>query len=1020
MAGRRDLVGLLRLARRYCGDAIPAVRRRQLLSLILLGLMLALCAPLFADRIDRDAPTAHDGFVSFARWGPLDTPVELRGDWRLTWLGGAPSKVAPGSRFLIPIPGQWTDLRDAGGHPLLPGSGAASFELTVEGLQPGLHVLHVPIVYGAIRVYIDGRLLTHVGRFALDPLTAVSDGHSYDIPIDANGRPIELRIDLAAYHHRNAGLREVPIFGKIAGMQAWIAFDWTRYIVIAASLLVLAANSAIAFVYRHRDRAAMWGAIAFASSIPPVAAGMHDDMLLVALPFLSFEAMLTIQYFFAIAVLPLYLVYARALFPLDSKNWIFWSIMAVELLFLTWQTVTLLAGETLTASLNALYWPPIAALAVIGTVSIVATAVRRGRDGALMTLIGLIAYGAGFINTSLTKASVVAPDFGLGANALTFGMLVLLFSQAIVIAERWSQAVMAEEVTNRDLRELVEVNSAITSEVKLDSLLSRIVEGASRLLRAERSSLLLYDEKSGTLRSVIAEGLGQDCIEIPQDTGLAGHAFTSGSVINVPIAADDPRFRPDIDAATGYRTRSILSMPVTTGEGRKLGVMQALNRREGGVFSQLDEERLSAFVSQSAIAIDNATLFSAVAAARNYNESILRSMASGVITIEQDGTVGKINEAAGRILELPAGGIEGLSARRLLARGNTGLIDEIDAVARTGKPALLMDFDVVTARKKTISVNLSIVPLRGEEESSGLLLLFEDISSEKRVRSTMARYMSKDVAEQLLRSDSDDLGGKIQEVSILFADLRGFTSFAERQDARETVALLNRYFTEMVDVIMAFGGTLDKYIGDAIMALFGAPFAGPTDAARAVAAANEMVRALARFNAVRASEGEGPLQIGIGISTGDVVLGNIGSTKRMEYTVIGDSVNLASRVESATKQYGTPILFSEFTKQRLEDDRFIREIDLVRVKGKDRAVHLYETLAWRVGDVRLEPLLDTYMKGREAFVSRNWAAAAAAFERALGIDPLDAPSRLHLDRTRELRTSPPPQDWDGAWALAGK
>ena len=865
-----------------------------------------------------------------------------------------------------------------------------------------------------------GRVLAHGGRFALDRRRAVSDGHSYDIPIDANGRPIELRIDLAAYHHRNAGLREVPIFGKIAGMQAWIAFDWTRYIVIAASLLVLAANSAIAFVYRRRDRAAMWGAIAFVSSIPPVAAGMHDDMLLVALPFLSFEAMLTIQYFFAIAVLPLYLVYARALFPLDSKTWIFRSILAIELSFLTLQTVTLLVGETLTASLTALYWPPIAALAVIGTVSIVATAVRRGRDGALMTLIGLIAYGAGFINTSLTKASAVAPDFGLGANALTLGMLVLLFSQAIVIAERWSQAVTAEEATNRDLRELVEVNAAITSEVKLDSLLSRIVEGASRLLRAERSSLLLYDDKSGNLRSVIAEGLGQGRIEISQDTGLAGHAFTSGSVINVPIAADDPRFRPDVDAATGYRTRSILSMPVTTREGRRLGVMQALNRREGGVFSKLDEERLAAFVAQSAIAIDNATLFSAVAAARNYNESILRSMASGVITIQQDGTIGKINEAACRILELPAEGIEGLSARRLLARGNAALIDEIDAVAHTREPALLMDADVVTARKKTISVNLSIVPLRGEEESSGLLLLFEDISSEKRVRSTMARYMSKDVAEQLLHSDSDELGGKIQEVSILFADLRGFTSFAETQDARETVALLNRYFTEMVDVIMAFGGTLDKYIGDAIMALFGAPFAGPTDAARAVSAANEMICALARFNAVRTSEGEGPLQIGIGISTGDVVLGNIGSAKRMEYTVIGDSVNLASRVEGATKQYGTPILFSEFTKQSLEGDGFMREIDLVRVKGKDRAVRLYETLAWRVGDARLEPLLDAYMKGREAFVARNWAAAAAAFERALAIDPLDAPSRLHLDRARDLLTSAPPQDWDGAWTLAGK
>ena len=1020
MADRGDFAGLVRLARRISGDAVPLARRRQLLSLILLGLMLGLCVPLFADPIDRDAPTARDGMVSFARWGPLDTPVELRGDWRLTWLGGAPSKVAPGSRYSLRIPGQWSELRDSFGVPLLPPSGTASFELTIKGLQPGLHVLHVPIVYGATQLSIDGRLLGRGGSVSLDPGIAVSSGHSYDVPIEASGSPVKLRIDLAAFHHRNTGLREAPILGRMTAMQAWIAFDWTRYIVIAASLLLLAANSAIAFVYRRRDQAAMWGAIAFACSIPPVAAGMHDDMLLVAFPFLSFEAMLAIEYIFAILVLPLYLIYARALFPLDSKRWIFWTILVVELSFLTLQIVTLLAVDTLTASRNALYWPPVAALPVIGTLSIVATAVWRGRDGALMTFIGLIAFGAGFVSTSLAKAGAVPPDFGLGANALPFGMLVLLFSQAIVIAERWSQAVMAEEVTSRDLRELVEVNSAITSEVKLDSLLSRIVEGASRLLRAERSSLLLYDDKSGTLRSVIAEGLGQECIEISQDTGLAGHAFTSGSVINVPIAGDDPRFRPDIDAATGYRTRSILSMPVTTGEGRRLGVMQALNRREGGVFSELDEERLAAFVAQSAIAIDNATLFSAVAAARNYNESILRSMASGVITIERDGTIGKVNEAASRILELPTNGIEGLTARRLLARGNCALIDEIDAVARTGEPALLMDADVVTARKKTISVNLSIVPLRGEEESSGLLLLFEDISSEKRVRSTMARYMSKDVAEQLLRSDSDELGGKIQEVSILFADLRGFTSFAERQDARETVALLNRYFTEMVDVIMAFEGTLDKYIGDAIMALFGAPFARSADAGRAVAAANEMVRALARFNAVRLTEGEGPLQIGIGISTGDVVLGNIGSAKRMEYTVIGDSVNLASRVEGATKLYGTPILFSEFTRRRLDDDGFTREIDLVRVKGKDRAVRLYETLAWRVGDVRLNPLLDAYMKGRDAFVARNWTVAAAAFERALAIDPLDTPSRLHLDRTRDLQTSVPPPDWDGAWSLAGK
>jgi adenylate cyclase len=1018
MVGRSGFSGVATREPWRTGPAVPANLRRQLLSLVLLGLMVAMCAPLFADRIDRNAPAARAGVVSFARFGPLVSPVELGGEWRLTWHGGAASDIEPGSRLLIPIPGQWNALRDTAGKPLLPGSGAASFELTIEGLRPGLHLLHVPILYGAARVSIDGRLLAQGGRFSLDPRTAVSAGHSYDLPIDATGRPVTLRIDLAAYHHRNTGLREAPILGRSAAMQAWIAFDWTRYIVIAASLLLLAANSAIAFIYRQRDKAAMWGAIAFACSIPPVVAGMHDDMLLVAMPFLSFRAMLTIEYVSAILVLPLYLIYARALFPLDSNKWLFWPILAVELSFLIVQLVTLLGGDTLAASRNALYWPPVAALPVIGTLSIVATAAWRGRGGALMTLVGLIAFGAGFINTSLAKTGAVPPDFGLGANALPMGMVALLFSQAIVIAERWSRAVTAEEETNRDLRELVEVNSAITSEVKLDSLLSRIVEGASRLLRAERSSLLLYDEKSGTLRSVIAEGLGQESIEIPQDTGLAGHAFTSGSVINVPVASADPRFRPDIDAATGYRTRSILSMPVTTGEGRRLGVMQALNRREGGVFSELDEERLAAFVAQSAIAIDNATLFSDVAAARNYNESILRSMATGVITIGRDGLVGKVNEAALRILELPETGIEGYSARRMLARGNAPLVAEIDAVERTGEPALLMDIDVVTAKDNIISINLSIVPLRGEEGASGVLLLFEDISSEKRVRTTMARYMSKDVAEQLLHSDSDELGGKIQEVSILFADLRGFTSFAESQDARETVALLNRYFTEMVDVIMAFGGTLDKYIGDAIMALFGAPFTAPTDAMRAVAAANEMVRALARFNAARAAEGDGPLQVGIGISTGDVVLGNIGSAKRMEYTVIGDSVNLASRVESATKHYGTPILFSEFTRQRLDDDGLIREIDLVRVKGRDRAVRLYETLAWRAGDAGLEPFLDVYNAGRAAFVERDWALAAAAFERALGMDPGDGPSRLHLDRARDLQASPPPPDWDGAWTLA--
>ena len=302
------------------------------------------------------------------------------------------------------------------------------------------------------------------------------------------------------------------------------------------------------------------------------------------------------------------------------------------------------------------------------------------------------------------------------------------------------------------------------------------------------------------------------------------------------------------------------------------------------------------------------------------------------------------------------------------------------------------------------------------------MLVLEDISNEKRVRSTMARYMSKEVADQLLAAGEEELGGKDQKVSILFSDVRGFTTISEALGARETVSMLNEYFTEMVDVIFDHGGILDKYIGDAIMALFGAPFASPEDADNALLVANEMMIELAALNAKRTKEGKRPLDIGVGISTGDVVVGNIGSTKRMEYTVIGDSVNLASRLEGATKYYAAKILLSEFTVADLRRPALLREIDLLKVKGKDKPVAVYESLGYREGELAngLGRMLEAYNEGIAAYRAREWEKGMEAFQAALAAMPDDGPSALYLERCRIYAKSPPLINWNGVWVLTEK
>jgi adenylate cyclase len=574
----------------------------------------------------------------------------------------------------------------------------------------------------------------------------------------------------------------------------------------------------------------------------------------------------------------------------------------------------------------------------------------------------------------------------------------------------------------REEQKILAVSQELAGELKLDLLIARIMRATTELLGADRSTLLIHDPKTDQLYSLYAEGNQIREIRIPANRGIAGAVFNSGTLENIADAYADPRFDMSVDRETGFATRSILCAPIANKAGGRIGVTQVLNKKLGA-FTVKDEARLRAFSAQIAVCLENAKLFDDVLSMKNYNESILKSTSNAIVTFDEDAVIVTTNPAAQQLLGGNRDSLIGQPGATVFAGQNGWIIDALDRALETGRMSIAVDTEIAHAQTSASSVNVTTAPLIDAGDNRiGSMLVIEDITREKRVRSTMARYMSKEVADQLIEAGEDVLGGKDQQVSILFADVRGFTTLAENTSARETVSMLNEYFTDMVDVIFAHGGILDKYIGDAMMALFGAPFTGPHDADNAVAAANQMMTALAALNQRRADRGGKPIEIGLGISTGEVVVGNIGSSKRMEYTVIGDSVNLASRLEGTNKFYGTRILFSQFTMAQLKQPRHVREVDLVRVKGKDQPVKVFEALGYRASaeGAALEAMLEHYRDAISAYRAHQWQAADAGFAAALHCRPGDGPSLIYRDRCRRFIATPPPVEWDGVWEMQSK
>ena len=616
-------------------------------------------------------------------------------------------------------------------------------------------------------------------------------------------------------------------------------------------------------------------------------------------------------------------------------------------------------------------------------------------------------------------------------------------------------------------------NSLSQSNLDLDATLKTVMDAAKKLMNAQRSTLWLVDHEKHDLwtKLVMADGHMQE-LRIPIGVGFAGKVAElnlqpnrdpSGETLNIgfdlynhPDSANSKSF----DQKTGFRTCSLLCMPVFNSDSELIGVTQLVNKVKQGEypeynaedwpnapdqwkasFNRGDQEFMKAFNIQAGVAIQNAKLFAQVKQQEQMQRDILRSLTNGVISTDRHGIIIAANEKARELLGFGENApLEGKQMSELVEIKSGDITGKKD-VSKKGdfsqwfdralhpkeakdREQYYPDQPLISTAGEEHSVNLSINSITDASDQSvyGALVVMDDISDEKRLKSTMYRYMTPELAEMLLEKGNLGLGGDRKDVTVLFSDIRSYTTLTEKLKPEEVVRMLNEYFESMVEVIFKYKGTLDKYIGDAIMAVFGSPLPLEDHAWKSLQTAIEMRHRLAEFNKRRRAEEKDEIKVGIGINSGSVISGNIGSSKRMEFTAIGDGVNLSSRLEGTSKQYGCDIVISENTYEKCKDKIIVRELDRIRVKGKNDPVSIYELVALNTETISgiTENIIELYAKGRSLYNEKKFAFALDKFARVLQLDPYNKAAYLHMQRCQHFFTHPPEKNWDRVWTLQSK
>jgi adenylate cyclase len=520
------------------------------------------------------------------------------------------------------------------------------------------------------------------------------------------------------------------------------------------------------------------------------------------------------------------------------------------------------------------------------------------------------------------------------------------------------QSRLAASATNAErelskLRTLGRVAETVNSSLELDVVLRRVLDTAVEVMAAERGFLMIADA-AGKLELTTTYGIDRATVEgadmRPSQTTVR-RVFETGEPIVTTDAQQDPRFNVNL-SVRALRLRSIICVPLAI-KARTIGVVYLDSRVAPGLFSPHDPDLLTAFANQAALAIDNARLFEELRARvveitrlEQLQARVLGSITSGVITLDARGTIGTFNDAASQTFGIDSAIMIGKPARALeaLIPGITTLLND------NLLPSNPVEMEANHPTRGTLALEVRAAPIELPETAGaqGWAIAVTDLTERRKlerlhaadveqrraIRDAFARSLAPHVVEQLMRAPGGlTLGGERATATVLFADIDGFTELAERLDAERVVEILNRFFSAAVQIVFEHDGLLDKFYGDGLMAVFGPPRVREDDAARALAVAEELHRAAATIEA----DGK-PLQLAIGIATGEVVAGHIGSPRRMDYTVIGDAANLASRLQGAAPPGKTYV--DDRTYQRLRTKPAGEKL-IAKIRGKAEPVGIF-------------------------------------------------------------------------------
>jgi len=513
-----------------------------------------------------------------------------------------------------------------------------------------------------------------------------------------------------------------------------------------------------------------------------------------------------------------------------------------------------------------------------------------------------------------------------------------------------SEKIEAFQREHSNMLALASVGQVINSSLELDEVLRIVMDNIVRLTKAERGFLMLRDE-TGKMVTRMGRNWEMESInssELTVSRSVVGRVIDSGEPIITTNAQEDQRFIGQ-ESIVAFNLRSILCVPLKV-KNDLIGVIYADNRIRTGIFAESERNLLVAFANQAAVAIENARLFSSlkhtleeVTGLKNLMDNIFASIASGVITADIQNQITLTNRAAETILGYASSDIIGHLLNDTLASVSTELEPHLAEVRETDKAIVDLEISHHSPKHGNVDWRFNLSPLKDAgQKTQGIAIVLDDLTERKKLeaqRRLFERMVSPAVIEQL-DPNSLQLGGKRVNITTLFADIRGFTTFSESLEPEKLVRILNRYLAAMAEAVLAQEGTIDKFMGDAIMAWFNAPIPQPDHTLRAVKTALTIRESIE--NLYKELPTDAHLAFGVGIHYGEAVLGLIGTEKRLEYTAISDSVNTAKRIQENSAK--NQILISKDAYERVKNDVNAKLHAEMTLKGKSRPLEVFEVL----------------------------------------------------------------------------